>query len=86
MKLSEYRQEIDAIDNEIIDLLNKRFKVTDEVGRYKQKENLNILNYDREKEIFIIIENNSKPNNIDNIKDVYTKIMQISKQRQSANK
>ncbi|MDD3262411.1 MAG: chorismate mutase [Candidatus Absconditabacteria bacterium] len=38
--LESYRQKIDKIDNEILSLLAKRFKISKEIGLYKQKNNI----------------------------------------------
>ncbi|MCL2086742.1 MAG: chorismate mutase [Oscillospiraceae bacterium] len=51
MKLERIREEIDEIDNKILLLFKERLEKTDEVARYKQKNNLPILNVEREKQI-----------------------------------
>jgi chorismate mutase len=38
--LVEYRKRIDAIDKEIVSLLNKRAKIALEIGRFRQRENI----------------------------------------------
>ena len=50
--LQELRKEIDAIDEQIILVLARRFKVTHKVGAYKAKYNLPPLDKKREDEIF----------------------------------
>ncbi|NPA11521.1 MAG: prephenate dehydratase [Epsilonproteobacteria bacterium] len=49
--LNELRKEIDAIDNEIIKLLNKRMEIVKKVGELKNSSNAPIYRPEREKEI-----------------------------------
>ncbi len=49
--LSEIRVEIDAIDNELIDLFRRRMDCAKEVGYYKKANNIPVLNQKREEEI-----------------------------------
>lgn len=81
-ELDKYRKEIDEIDNQIIHLFNERFLVTDKVGIYKKKNNLDILNSKRENEIFTKIKKLSKEDNINDIIVIYELIMKLSKDRQ----
>lgn len=41
------RQQIDAIDNELLDVLCKRMKVSREIGRYKRERNMPVLQSSR---------------------------------------
>lgn len=50
-KLVELRKQIDTIDDSILDLLEKRMKITDEVGDYKRQNNITILQKGREEEL-----------------------------------
>lgn len=79
--LENYRNEIDEIDEQLINLLNARFAVTKNVGEYKRKNNLPILNNSREEQII----NKIKSCNLEHqdlIIDVYMEIMNISKGQQ----
>lgn len=51
MKLEECRNEIDAIDSEILTLLNQRAKIVREIGEIKLKAGMSITDWDREAEI-----------------------------------
>lgn len=46
--LITYRDEIDAIDNELLSLFAKRFAVVKKVGEYKKEKGLPIVNKSRE--------------------------------------
>ncbi len=50
-KLVSFRKKIDAIDNQLIQLLNQRMEVVKEVGILKRKSNTTIYKPDREKAI-----------------------------------
>lgn len=43
------REKIDQIDNEMLTLLAERFSLVGEIGRYKKKHNIPVINKDREK-------------------------------------
>lgn len=49
--LNELRHEIDKLDDELIDLLARRMKVSAEIGRYKKAHNMSILQSQRYEEI-----------------------------------
>lgn len=49
--LQHLREQIDDLDNQLIDVLNKRFKITDAVAEYKNAHNLSILDADREQQV-----------------------------------
>jgi chorismate mutase len=51
MNLDEIRKEIDKVDQCIIDSLDKRFKLVDEVYEYKIRNNVPIVQNGREKQV-----------------------------------
>ena len=48
MKLDDYREEIDRIDEQIIELFGRRMEVARRIGEYKKENGLNILDSARE--------------------------------------
>lgn len=72
--LSELRMEIDALDKNLVEILEKRFKVVKEVGDYKKQNNLPIFDEQREKEVI-----ESKRELLSNEEDFkyYKKIFQL---------
>ncbi|MCL2743740.1 MAG: bifunctional 3-deoxy-7-phosphoheptulonate synthase/chorismate mutase type II [Planctomycetaceae bacterium] len=50
-ELSEWRRQIDQIDEQLIDLLSKRMKISSDIGRYKKKTGMPILQPARYTEI-----------------------------------
>lgn len=49
--LVELRQQIDQIDSELLDLLDKRMRVSREIGRYKREHSMPVLQMGRHDEI-----------------------------------
>ncbi|MFA7473184.1 MAG: chorismate mutase, partial [Spirosomataceae bacterium] len=60
MKLKQIREKIDAIDDELLVLLNKRMELVREVGLLKQAERSVIYRPEREKEILERLISNNK--------------------------
>ena len=51
MELSEIREKIDAVDDQLLDLFLQRMDLSDEVAAYKNEHHLPILNKERERAI-----------------------------------
>ena len=49
--LEKYRQEIEAITKEMLDLLEKRLELSKEVARYKKEHQMPIFQPEREKQL-----------------------------------
>jgi chorismate mutase len=49
--LGELRQQIDIFDDHLIDLMEKRMKVADEIGRFKKENNITVLQSTRWDEV-----------------------------------
>ena len=79
--LSEKRQQIDQIDQQIIDLLDQRFALTDAIGQIKKEQQLAVLQNTREQAIYAQIDKQAQNN--DDIKQIYQQIMTLSKERQA---
>ncbi len=45
--LEQYREQIDSIDYQLIELLNKRMNITEEIGKYKLQNNVSIFQLKR---------------------------------------
>jgi len=50
-RLEHLRREIDKMDAELIDILSKRMKIVEEIGRYKKENNITVLQIRRWSEI-----------------------------------
>ena len=51
MELSEIREKINAVDDQLLDLFLTRMSLAEDVAAYKQQNNLPILNKQREREV-----------------------------------
>jgi len=51
MELSEIRERIDSVDNQMLNLFLERMDLAEEVAKYKNEHNLPILNKTREREV-----------------------------------
>ena len=85
--LENYRLEINNIDEELINLLKKRMKLSIKIGKYKKENNIPILNKNREDQIIERINTyNKKDNEIiiseNFISILWTNIMNYSKDLQ----
>jgi len=60
--LSELRAKIDVVDNQLLDVLSRRMKISDEIGKVKAKQNVAILQSKRWNEILgkMILEGEEK--------------------------
>ena len=53
--LEDYRKELDAIDQELVSLFEKRLAVSKKIGNYKKNQSLPI--YDKERERQVLLQN-----------------------------
>ena len=51
-RLEDFRVSIDAVDRRIVDLLNERTRVVEEIGRVKRHSDLPIYEPKREEQVF----------------------------------
>jgi chorismate mutase len=82
-KLTEYRNKIGEVDDKILDLLVKRFDLTDEVGRFKKRNGIPVEN--KQVEMKILSRFNERLEDIsskESILKVYKEIFSESKVRQ----
>ena len=62
MKIEDWRAKIDAIDKQLLELLNQRVKHVLEVGKIKRERNLQVLDSERERQIIeAILRENKGP-------------------------
>ena len=84
MDLSEWRDRIDNIDQQLIDLLNQRMHCALEIGKIKRAHNQPIRDPDREKAIINRIkQHNDGPITDQALEELYTRIMAESRNLES---
>lgn len=82
--ISELRKEIDSVDRELLSLLEKRFHITDEIGRWKSENNYPIFDVTREgQKLQAICNEYSESEYCDKLCAVFKAIMNESKISQS---
>jgi chorismate mutase-like protein len=75
-RLEEYRDIIDAVDRRLLDLLNERTRVVEEIGRVKHAAQLPIYEPRREDEVFRnVMNNNSGPLSPPAVKRIFERII-----------
>ncbi len=84
-KLYFLREEIDTIDSEIITLLESRLKLTNEVGKIKEKINKTFQDIKREEDILARIESMETKYPKDELKSLFRQIMSTSLSKQIEN-
>jgi chorismate mutase len=74
--LAEFRKIIDAIDVELLTLLNRRTSVVEEIGRAKESAGLPIYEPKREEDVFRnVTEHNQGPLTSDAVKSIFERII-----------
>ena len=84
-KLYFLREEIDSIDSEIITLLESRLKLTNEVGKIKEKINKTFQDIKREEAILARIESMETKYPKEELKSLFRQIMSTSLSKQIEN-
>lgn len=49
MEISDYRKQIDTIDEQLVKLFTRRMEVSAEIGRFKQENDIPVYDAEREK-------------------------------------
>ena len=75
-KLDEYRVLIDDVDRRIVDLLNERTRVVENIGRVKRHADLPVYEPKREEQVFAnIASHNHGPMTPDAVKGIFERII-----------
>ncbi|MBI3950048.1 MAG: chorismate mutase [Acidobacteria bacterium] len=83
MNIDDWRRQIDEIDSQLLDLLNRRAVCSIEIGKLKQEMNLNILSLEREAEVVArALQHNQGPLDEGAIRRVFTTILEESRRLQ----
>jgi chorismate mutase len=74
--LAESRKAIDALDLKLLELLNQRTRVVEEIGRAKESLALPIYEPKREEDVFHnVIDHNPGPLTADAVKSIFERII-----------
>jgi chorismate mutase-like protein len=92
--LAEYRKTIDALDLQLLELLNQRTRVVEEIGRAKESLAMPIYEPKREEDVFRnVTDHNHGPLTADAVKGIFERIIdemrtlqQMRRQREQGEK
>ena len=74
--LAEHRKTIDALDVRLLELLNERTRVVEEIGRVKESARMPIYEPKREEDVFRnVTEHNRGPLTDDALKSIFERII-----------
>jgi chorismate mutase len=74
--LEHFRQEIDGIDRELLELLNRRTRVVEQIGRVKESMNFPVYEPKREQDVFRnVVDHNAGPLDGDALKRIFERII-----------
>lgn len=82
MNLACLRDEIDAIDTEMVALICKRMDIAKAVAIYKAEQNIPILNAQREADVLSRIKKLGNSNYQGEVSQIFMHIMELSKKLQ----
>ena len=82
MNLDNLRNEINGIDNELIELFQKRMEVASKIGEYKKQHDLPVLNSQREREILNDVANKANPEMKSYLRVLYSLLFELSRSYQ----
>ncbi len=84
MDLEELRKQIDAIDDELLAVLEKRFAVSLQIGELKKENKQEIFDEKREEKLLQTIKEKAVKKNIDPefINEIYASILSYSRKKQ----
>jgi chorismate mutase len=77
MNISDWRKNIDALEDDLVELLNKRASYAIEIGKIKKKEGLPVLDQAREEEILDRVSKKTKgPFSSMAIREIFKKVIE----------
>ena len=83
MEIADWRKQIDEMDEQIVQLINKRAEAAKAIGELKAKSTLPVYEPARETEVFEHVKKiNPGPLNDEQIVDVYIRIIDVMRMLQ----
>ena len=85
-ELETYRCQIDVLDRRILDLLNERTAIVEQIGRVKQERKLGVYEPKREDQVYAnILTHNHGPLHGDAVKRIFERIIDEMRTVQKTN-
>ncbi len=82
MDLTDYRNQIDAIDQQIVALFQERMDISAEIGRLKQAQRLSVFQPEREYEKLLQLKKLSRKELEPYVASLYSNIFELSRDHQ----
>lgn len=83
MELKDYREQLDKLDDEMIQLFTKRMELCAQIAAYKRENSLPVLDVRREREKLMDISEKTKPELRDYALSLYSLIFELSRSSQN---
>ena len=83
MSITDLRKEIDTLDDAILDAFLRRMDVCLRIAEYKRENAIAVTDTERERQVISSIEQKSPPELCEYTKELFLKIMELSKSAQS---
>lgn len=83
MELKDYREQLDKLDDEMIQLFTKRMELCAQIAAYKRENSLPVLDVRREREKLMDIGEKTKPELRDYALSLYSLIFELSRSSQN---
>ena len=85
-ELSDWRREIDALDRELVELLNRRAKCVLQLAPLKRENNIDVLDPEREKQVHDNLRHaNAGPLPDESVRAIFEAVMAAMRALQAAN-
>ncbi len=84
MELSDYRKELNGLDDELLQLFEKRMRVVEKIGDYKLAHGLPVLDNSREQKILDRVAAKMPEDLKGYSVELYTTLMRLSRNHQSS--
>lgn len=82
MELTEYRQELDKIDREIVRLFVQRMEISSRIGAWKLQENMSVFQPERERQKLETLLSEAPAELHESIAALYGEIFALSRKQQ----
>lgn len=83
MDLNDYRQQLDKLDDEMVELFTQRMELCAQIAAYKKENSLPVLDVHREREKLMDISEKTKPELRDYAMSLYSLIFELSRSSQN---
>jgi monofunctional chorismate mutase len=81
--MNELREQINAVDNQLLDLFERRMAIARQIGEYKRGNSLPVLNSEREEQILSRLGARCKPELSEYVQKLFTALFELSRDYQN---